>query len=251
MIVTQAIVDLTAPKTPARQASEMSIQLGEQPAGRCSSARRSRPGAWSTASTTAASTGPTGKCLIIRLADHKCHSLTGFYVNDEYNPYTGDGTGQRYDDQLEIYFRSDTTNPPAAVRVSITGPVGRRPTSANPAATLSLLQGGQARRKHPGWPGGRPRFLFVIKGKLCYDPRLDRHGPGGSGAHRWDDPDTWEWSENAVICRYNFQRGVYANDDVSDQTKLLVGRGLSAEEAPPETSSPPPICATKPIAAYL
>jgi hypothetical protein len=31
MIVTQAIVDLTMPKTPARQASEMSIALGEQP----------------------------------------------------------------------------------------------------------------------------------------------------------------------------------------------------------------------------
>jgi hypothetical protein len=34
----------------------------------------------------AASTAPTGKCLIIRLADHKCDSLTGFFVNDEYVP---------------------------------------------------------------------------------------------------------------------------------------------------------------------
>jgi hypothetical protein len=31
MIVTQAIVDLTAPKAPARAASEMTIALGEQP----------------------------------------------------------------------------------------------------------------------------------------------------------------------------------------------------------------------------
>jgi hypothetical protein len=31
MIITQGVVLLTAPKAPARQASEMTIQLGEQP----------------------------------------------------------------------------------------------------------------------------------------------------------------------------------------------------------------------------
>jgi hypothetical protein len=88
--------------------------------------------------------------------------------------------------------------------------------------------------KHPAWPGGRPRFGFVVKGAFCYDPRLDDTVPGGSGPHRDDDAATWEWSPNAAICRYKWVRGVYANDDVSDQSKLLLGRGLTAEEAPPE-----------------
>jgi hypothetical protein len=74
----------------------------------------------------------------------------------------------------------------------------------------------------------------VVRGKYCYDPRKDDTVTGGSGDHRWDDPDTWEFSDNPVVCRYNWVRGIYAEDDVSDQTKLLVGRGLSAEEAPPE-----------------
>jgi hypothetical protein len=74
----------------------------------------------------------------------------------------------------------------------------------------------------------------VVKGKLCYDPRKDSTVAGGSGAHRWEDPSTWEWSENPVVCRYNWVRGIYAEDDVTDPTALLIGRGLTAEEAPPE-----------------
>jgi hypothetical protein len=88
--------------------------------------------------------------------------------------------------------------------------------------------------KKPAWPGGRPRFGFVVKGKLCYDPRKDSTVAAGSGAHRWEDPSTWEWSENPVVCRYNWVRGIYAEDDVANPTALLVGRGLTAEEAPPE-----------------
>jgi hypothetical protein len=30
--------------------------------------------------------GTDWEVLVIRLADHKCDSLTGFFVNDEYNP---------------------------------------------------------------------------------------------------------------------------------------------------------------------
>jgi hypothetical protein len=129
MIVTQAVVDLTMPKTPARMASEMTLQLGEQP-------RSALFGETFTAGSLVDGFNYGGKygtdweCLIIRLADHKCEGLTGFYVND--------------------------------------------------------------------------------------------------------DPTTWEWSENPIVCRYNWARGIYAEDDVSDPTALLIGRGLTAEEAPPE-----------------
>jgi hypothetical protein len=61
MIAAQAAVDLTMPKTPAREASEMSIALGEQPRVLSCSAKPERRAAWSTASTMAASTAPTGK----------------------------------------------------------------------------------------------------------------------------------------------------------------------------------------------
>lgn len=46
---------------------------------------------------------------------------------------------------------------------------------------------------------GRPRVSCVIKGSPLYDPRLDSTVSGGSGAHRDDDPSTWEWSNNWAL----------------------------------------------------
>lgn len=235
MIVSSAVLLLTQPKTPARNASEMSIQLGEQP-------RVLQLGETATAGSLVDGFNYGGKygtqweVLIIRLADHKCHSLTGFYVNDEWNGYVGDGYYPRYGtDNLQVFFRSDTTAQPLPSIVTDNGPGW---TSADIGESgcdvIVAYKCDKPDTKHPVWPGGRPRFLFVLKGAFCYDPRLDDTVDGGSGPHRIDDPDTWEWTENAAICRYKWVRGVYANDDNSDQTKLLVGRGLSAEEAPPE-----------------
>lgn len=72
-----------------------------------------------------------------------------------------------------------------------------------------------------------------MRGARLYDPRKDSTVEGGSGAHRWDDPTTWEWSDNAELARYTYQRGIYACDRIDQPDMLLVGRGLSAIEAPP------------------
>jgi hypothetical protein len=234
MIVTQAVYDLTAPKTPARQASEMSIQLGETPRV-VQFGETFTPGSLVDGFNYGGKYGTDWEVLIIRLADHKCHSLVSFYVNDEINSYTGDGDVQRYDGKFKIYFRGDTTNDPLPDIVLDNG-IGW--TSADIGQSgcdvIVAYKADKPDAKHPVWPGGRPRFGFVIRGKLCYDPRLDDTVTGGAGAHRWDDASTWEWSENAVVCWYNYERGIYADDDTSDQSKLLVGRGLTAEESPPE-----------------
>jgi hypothetical protein len=125
MIVTQAVVDLTMPKQPARQASEMEIQLGEV-------TRSAFLGEGFTAGSLVDGLDYGGKygtdweVLVIRLADHKCDSLTGFYVNDEFNAYTGDGNvaaynGEHYE-HLHIYFRADTTTTPLPAIVTANGP---------------------------------------------------------------------------------------------------------------------------------
>jgi hypothetical protein len=238
MIVSNAIMLLTQPKTPARAASEMSIQLGEQP-------RVLQLGETYTAGSLVDGFNYGGKygtkfeVLLIRLADHKCHSLTGFYVNDEYYPYTGDGDVPGFEDgddaALRIYFRSDTSTQPLPSVVTDHGPGWTAADIGGSGCDVVVVyEADKPDEKKPEWPGGRPRFGFVLKGAFCYDPRLDDTVTGGSGPHRIDDPDTWEWTENAAICRYKWVRGVYANDDVTDQTALLVGRGLTAEEAPPE-----------------
>ena len=57
---------------------------------------------------------------------------------------------------------------------------------------------------------GLPRFLWVFKGAKLYDIRKDSTA-GGSGLHRWGVPSTYEWSDNAAVCLYNFMRGFYVN----------------------------------------
>lgn len=55
---------------------------------------------------------------------------------------------------------------------------------------------------------GRPDFEFILRGLREYDPRKDSTIAGGSGAHRIDNPATWEFSENPVLHRLNYQLGI-------------------------------------------
>src|SRR5690606_16720155 len=55
---------------------------------------------------------------------------------------------------------------------------------------------------------GYPRYLFEVPGIRCYDLRKDDTA-GGDGDHRWDDPDTWELTENPAVIVYNIIRGIY------------------------------------------
>ena len=61
-----------------------------------------------------------------------------------------------------------------------------------------------------------PQLTVIVRGKKVYDPRLDGSISGGSGSHRIDDPDTYEWSDNAVLCTLDYM----TNDEY--------GKGLGA-----------------------
>ncbi|KJS45246.1 MAG: hypothetical protein VR71_02210 [Roseovarius sp. BRH_c41] len=54
---------------------------------------------------------------------------------------------------------------------------------------------------------GLPSVRFEVEGIKLYDPRKDTT-VGGSGAHRWNDPATWEFSENPQVINYNILRGI-------------------------------------------
>ena len=53
-----------------------------------------------------------------------------------------------------------------------------------------------------------PTVLGEFQGIKLYDPRMDTTA-GGSGAQRWDDPDTWAFSDNNMVIIYNIERGIY------------------------------------------
>lgn len=57
---------------------------------------------------------------------------------------------------------------------------------------------------------GIPAVKFVVKGLPLYDPSKDSTVAGGSGSHRWNDPDTWggDGDHNPAVQIYNLLRGI-------------------------------------------
>ena len=47
---------------------------------------------------------------------------------------------------------------------------------------------------------GLPNITAEGSWAKVYDPRKDSTQPGGSGAHRYTDPNTWQWSANPALC---------------------------------------------------
>lgn len=54
---------------------------------------------------------------------------------------------------------------------------------------------------------GFPKVRFVMGGVPLYDPRKDTT-VGGSGSHRWGQPETYEVSTNLAVQVYNIKRGI-------------------------------------------
>lgn len=52
-----------------------------------------------------------------------------------------------------------------------------------------------------------PRVMFEVNGIKLYDPRKDG-SVGGTGAHRWNNRATWEFTTNPVVMIYNILRGI-------------------------------------------
>lgn len=53
------------------------------------------------------------------------------------------------------------------------------------------------------FPQGIKEIKFKVRGKPLYDPRLDTTA-GGSGSHRLNDQTSWEWSDNSILCSYDW-----------------------------------------------
>ena len=238
-----AISKLTAPKQTAggqdRQASVLALSIGERPRELIVGAAVTG-GQLLDAFNFGGANGTDWEVMVIKLADHEVESLEGFYVGDAYYAFTASGVQSGFASQLEVYYQEGglaqsysgylATNSPSRLSGE---PWTTDDRVAGCAYVVAAYKIDAPNAANPVWQG-RPQFRWHVKGKRFYDPRLDSTVTGGAGAHRWADPTTWEWSENAAICHYGYRRGVYAGDQVADPQQLLLGRGLSATEAPPE-----------------
>ena len=78
---------------------------------------------------------------------------------------------------------------------------------------------------NPSRFNGRPEVRFEAQGIPLYDPRKDST-VGGSGSHRWNDPSTWEFTENNIVMAYNIARNIAFPDGT------VWGLGAEAEDLP-------------------
>jgi len=69
--------------------------------------------------------------------------------------------------------------------------------------------------------------IQIIKGRKIYDPRKDDTN-GGSGTHRREDPTTWEFSNNPVLCIVDYLRGIRINNTPGTYDGILIaGMGFA------------------------
>lgn len=74
-----------------------------------------------------------------------------------------------------------------------------------PGCTYVIVQSWYSNK---GIWSGWPTFRFVVQGIKLYDPRKDT-SVGGSGSHRWDHPNTYEFTKNPKVIEYNIIRGIW------------------------------------------
>jgi hypothetical protein len=217
---------------PRRAAAAATLQLGEQPR-QAVLGRSAVSGSLVDAFNYGGRYGTDWEVLVIALADHRCDALEGFFVDDKYVAFAADGNVAGFNNQLQVFWRSGTwTQSPPSI-LTTNGPGWTANDRGRGVAYVVVAYKADASdASNPVWPSGRPRFRWVVRGLRCYQARKDST-VGGSGAHRRSDPATWQWTENPIDIRYNWVRGIYAGDLVAQPEMLLIGRGLSAIEAPP------------------
>lgn len=166
----------------------------------------------------------------VALADHVLDGLIGYYVDDTYYPFAANGVQPGFNGALQLTFvnatRDGTFPPPYMLQagVGLTS-ADRCPSVAEIWITYKF--------DDQVWTRGHPGLKFVVRGLRTYDPRFDpQYGYTGPSPQTWDDVSTHRFSENAAVVRYNIQRGVYAVGRHGELEHLLIGRGLTADEAP-------------------
>lgn len=221
-------------KQQARQADVLTLTIGESPR-EALFGEALTGGGMMDAFNWGGKYGTDWEAVVILLADHKCDALVGFYVNDTYYTFTGNGAVAGFEGNLFVKWYDGSEDQGVGDDMLNFGGYTLADNFGGCSYVLASYRADKSDAKHPMWSAGRPRFSWLVRGKRCYIARKDST-VGGSGSHRWNDPTTWEWTDNPIDCRYNWARGIFACDRVDQPDQLLIGRGLSAIEAPPENT---------------
>ena len=167
----------------------------------------------------------------VGLADHALDGIVGYYVDDQYYPWTGEGFQPGFSNKLSLHFRQATADgwvPPAHV---LAAGAGWKTTDRLAGIAHIWID---THLDDKVWSRGWPKFKFVLRGLRAFDPRFDPAlGYAGPNPQTWEDRASHRFTTNAALLRYAVARGIYAEGHHGEEEHLLIGRGLSAEEAPP------------------
>lgn len=166
----------------------------------------------------------------VALADHVLDGVVGYYVDDTYYPFAANGVQPGFNGALQLTFVNATRDGAAPPAYMLQAGVGLTSEDRCPSVAEIWIT---YKFDDQVWTRGHPGLKFVVRGLRTYDPRFDpQHGYTGPSPQTWEDVTTHRFSENAAVVRYNIQRGVFAVGRHGELQHLLIGRGLSADEAP-------------------
>lgn len=159
--------------------------------------------------------------MVVALADHECQGLNStIWVDGKaqtWNSSTGVVSG--YGGKLKVRFYSGA--PGQTADAGLVAAAGVRWTSQDVGSGICYAVV-EADYDQEVFAGGIPQIVFVVDGAKLYDPRKDTTA-GGSGAHRWNNSATWEWTDNPAVLVYNVLRGIRPGGE------LLLGMHVPAE----------------------
>lgn len=167
----------------------------------------------------------------VAVADHAVDGLVGYYVDDKFYAFTANGLQSGFSNCLDLEFVNATAGGAAPPARFLTASGGTW-TAADKLASVAHVWIAY-KYDDEVWTQGHPAFRFVFRGLRVYDPRRDpAFGYSGPNPQTWENRASHTFSRNAALLRYAFQRGIYAEGHHGEAQHLLIGRGLSAEEAP-------------------
>ncbi len=179
--------------------------------------------------------GPSNSFLqmVIVLSDGWCGPITKIRVDDKIKQASDNtmqpvasvgsevsrfhivGAGTAYDNDEGGWVPSITVEyydgrPGQTANARLVSHSAGRITSADRFAGMSYVI--VTLRQHAGNFDAIPDLTFEFEGYRCYDPRKDSTA-GGAGAHRRNDPATWEPSGNPSVQIYNYLIGITAENE--------------------------------------
>lgn len=174
---------------------------------------------------------------VIAYADHQCHALKDAYFDEFVVPSAdidaGTGVVSTSWANSKIWIWSHLGTQAQTADAQMVATFGSGGGGGTAWSSTDRLRGVCYRvikmeRDDTAFPTGAPDHVSsIVEGALKYDPRKDSTN-GGSGAHRMDNPSTWEFESNWALGVLFLATG---GSVVNDQSSRMVKYGIKEDYA--------------------